>query len=160
MKCENFLETMETGTLWSRVLARRHAKRCLTCAETWRQFLEIKQHLKTAESLSSSQRHLWSQAAEVSSTVLGPSIIRVALPAAAAVIVLSIGSLVWLLNQKEAQQVQKVMIKDVVLRQHKEIKAGLIALSEELETLSRHAALLDERQQVRKLRDADTYDSF
>lgn len=160
MKCENFLETMETGTLWSRVLARRHAKRCLKCAQTWRQFLEIKQHLKTAEPLSSSQRRLWSQAAEVDATIPTLSIIRVALPAVAAVIVLSIGSLVWLLNQKEAPQVQQVMIKDAVLRQHEEIKAGLIALSEKLETLSSHAALLDERQQVRKLRDADTYDSF
>ncbi|MHC4462916.1 MAG: hypothetical protein ACYS6W_03655 [Planctomycetota bacterium] len=160
MKCENFLEAMETGTLWRRVLARRHAKRCLTCAETWRQFLEIRQHLKTAEPLSSSQRRLWSQAAEVDATVTRLSIIRVALPAAAAVIVLSIGSLVWLLNQKEAPQVQQVMIKDVVLRQHKQIRAGLIALSEDLETLARHAALLDERQQVRKLRDADTYDLF
>jgi hypothetical protein len=160
MKCENFLEAMETGTLWRRVLARRHAKRCLTCAQKWRQFLEIKQNLKTAEPLSNSQRRLWSQAAEAGTTVPTFSIIRVALPAAAAVILLFIGSFVWLLNQDQAPQVQQVAIKEVVLAQHEQIKAGLITLSEKLEMLSRHAALLDERREVRRLRVGDTYELF
>jgi hypothetical protein len=160
MKCENFLEAMETGTLWRRVLARRHAKRCLTCAETWRKFLEIRQNIETAEPLSNSQRRLWSQAAEVGTTVRTFSIIRVAFPAAAAVIVLFIGSLVWLLNQNQDPQVQQFMIKEVVLRQNEQIKAGLITLSEKLETLSRHAALLDERREVRRLRDGGTYELF
>ena len=151
---------METGTLWRRVLARRHAKRCLTCAETWQRFLEIRKKLKTAEPLSNSQRRLWSHAAEVGTTVPTFSIIRVALPAAAAVIMLFIGSFVWLLNQKDAPQVQQVAIKEVVLTQHEQIKAGLITLSEKLEMLSHQAALLDERREVRRLRDGGTYELF
>ena len=155
MKCKSFLEAIETGTLWRRMLARRHAKRCLNCSETWRQFIVIRQHLKMAEPLSNSQRHLWSKAAEGSSVVSGPSIIRVALSAAAA-IVLFVGSLAWLLNHKEGPQVEQLMIREVILRQDDKIKAGLIALSEDLEILSRQASLLDEREQVRKLRDGDT----
>jgi hypothetical protein len=63
MKCDDFLPDLETGGLWRRMRARRHAAACPRCAAVYTAFRAAKNRLVTPEPLPRYAREIWKRAA-------------------------------------------------------------------------------------------------
>jgi hypothetical protein len=163
MKCEDLWLWAETGNVLRRLSARRHAARCPRCRESLAKLNAIKHELATSEPPSLEQRRLWERC--TASPVAFPAGRKhralvaqgFALVAAVAVAVAVWSLATWhgaepprvprggptLVERKTAPDGSRES-----LRRIDEMKSGLLAMSDELEELSRSASLLDERRQV------------
>jgi len=104
MKCEDFLPDLETGSLWRKMRARRHAARCPRCASVYAAFQTVKIRLATPEPLSRSARKIWNKAA-IDAPVQFQRPVRWApavacLAAAACLFIVFIGPAVWGPNEE------------------------------------------------------------
>ena len=174
MKCENCWSWMETGGVARRLLARWHANRCPSCRQSLTRLEAIRRELAPDQSPSTAHRKSWQRgmAAEIPYPAWPKR--RVAIAAAlgmAAVLALAVG--VWVtglwpsagrapvaggnrptIEPKELPRMPQLVEAsrdDESLRRIDAIKSSLLALSEELEQLSRNASLLEEREQVVQL---------
>ena len=167
MKCEDLWKWIETGNFAQRLLARRHAAKCPSCARWLAHLGRARRELARAEPLSRAERRPWERASQVDAARPGVSAVRVAVLAGAGVAAISILiALAWTAWQWNAggpvevvshgrtpvsQPTGSQTIDDEAVRQIRQMKSQLLALSEELEELSRRAAMLDERKQVDQL---------
>jgi hypothetical protein len=62
MKCDDFLPSLETGSIWQRARALWHARGCHRCAGARENLRRLQQELSRNESISPYQRRLWEQA--------------------------------------------------------------------------------------------------
>src|SRR5262249_15629171 len=99
MNCEDLLPDLETGGLWRRMRARRHAARCPRCAVVYAKFLAAKVNLATPEPLPNYARELWKRAAVDAPARFerqvrwAPSV--ACLAAAACLLIVFVGPAVW-----------------------------------------------------------------
>jgi hypothetical protein len=68
MNCDEFLPAIETGRVFARFKAQRHASRCPRCAAAYARLNEVKRQWSTAAPLSPCERHLWASAAAATET--------------------------------------------------------------------------------------------
>jgi hypothetical protein len=161
MKCEECLAALESGNVWRRRAARRHAAGCAACAEAIAALGRLKGEMATVEPLSAAQRQRW-----LSVAVGAPAAVRrrhtaayAALGGAAVAAILAIG--VWLMRDADGTSdarsggskrlVATSNTAPLVIRRDPAVRQGLVELSAELDRLARAAALIDERRQVRDL---------
>ncbi|MHC4406003.1 MAG: hypothetical protein ACYTG0_40720 [Planctomycetota bacterium] len=165
----------EQRALWQRAAAEEVPRAALP-AFRLRDLNEIKQALTAAEPLSPAQRALWQRAAAEEVPRAALPAFRLAAATTLAVVVLLVAVVgAWRLwfggrneptpgapprerlvveqeERKDEREEQKGRPVDEHSRQRiRDIKSGLIAMSEDLERLSRSAALLDERKHVDEL---------
>lgn len=167
MNCEDLWRWIETGNFLQRLLARRHAAKCPGCARSLGDLGAVRRELARAEPLSRAERRPWERASQADTARPAVSGIRVALLAGTSVAALAIlAALVWTAWRWGAGRPVEVVspepssvsqaagrqgIDGDPVRQIRQMKAQLLALSEELEELSRRAAVLDERKRVDQL---------
>jgi hypothetical protein len=160
MKCEECLSALETGNVWERRRARRHAAGCPSCAHAAATLDGWKSTLAAHDSLPSAHRQRWlsSAGAEVGSRRRHRTAAYLAIGTAAAA---AVGLAIWLLRgptdrppaERQSRVVAASQSVPLELRTDPAIAPGLKQLAEQLEELSREAALLDERRQVGDLMD-------
>lgn len=63
MKCEEFIEAIERGSVVRRTAARWHATRCARCAAVRRRWIAIKQDWAAGDAPDAVHREVWEQAA-------------------------------------------------------------------------------------------------
>lgn len=167
MNCEDLWKWIETGNFAQRMLARRHAAKCPSCARWLSHLGRVRRELARAEPLSRAERRAWERASQVDAARPAVSAVRVAVLAGTGVAALSIlialactawqwgaGRPVEVVSPQQSpvgQVAGRQTIDDVAVRQIRQMKSQLLALSEELEELSRRAAMLDERKRVDQL---------
>jgi hypothetical protein len=99
MNCEEFLPALETGGLWRRMRARRHAAGCPRCAAVYAAFRAAKIRLATPEPLPRYAREIWNRAA-IDAPVRFDRRVRwtpavACLAAAACLLIVFVGPAVW-----------------------------------------------------------------
>jgi hypothetical protein len=174
MKCEEFWSRMEAGGAVHRLLARRHAARCPSCRQSLAKLEAVKRGLAQSESPSTAQRRLWERATAADVPYPTSPKYRVAIVAAfgmAVLLALAVGA--WMAGLRPTDEPPPVVehdngpvkpeplpVKqptvaqrpdDDSLRRIHQMKSSLLALSQELDQLSRNASLLEERKQVGQL---------
>jgi hypothetical protein len=164
MKCERAMELLATGNALGRLMARKHAARCVGCGAEAARLARLAAALAAVEPLTPMQRALWTSA----TTEPRPMAVRsfwfkhVRLAVTAAALVAAAGlAFVSLRPSPVNPAIKRTGSPRVIAetpghqappelkRELDSLSSDLHALSHELAQLSRRAALLDER------RDAD-----
>ena len=163
MKCDECLIAHESPYAWKRSAARRHAAGCPACARAIVAFDAMKRQLADAPPLASARRRLWLSAAGAEPATIAPTRRRLSVGVlsgafAAVVILVAIGIWYGLRPRRPAemasQQGPAISAPDethLTIRTDPAIRQRLEQLSEQLDELSRQAALLDEQRQLREL---------
>jgi hypothetical protein len=99
MNCDDLLPDLETGGLWRRMRARRHAAGCPRCAAVYAAFRAAKIRLATPEPLPRYAREIWNRAA-IEAPLRFDRQVRCApavacLAAAACLLIVFVGPAVW-----------------------------------------------------------------
>jgi hypothetical protein len=76
MNCDDFLFALETGGIWGRWAARRHAARCAVCQRAWAKWQLLKAELAAAPPLTGQQRERWQRIAQSGQVQPGPHYAR------------------------------------------------------------------------------------
>lgn len=179
MKCDDFLQFLATGGFWRRLHARLHAVFCSQCAETSRFHRRMRRTLSHSPPLTAEQRRLWEQAAvtgrQTPETLSGiprrkRNLLKFA-TAASLLIAISMGgwyatglwrsshstdSLTELESPKPHPPEKLIVVTQDAPQQEtrdriSQIEADLKRLLDELDDLSRHVDLLDERREIEEL---------
>ena len=90
MNCEDLWKWIETGNFAQRLLARRHAAKCPSCARWLAHLGRVRRELARTEPLSRAERRAWERASQVDAPRPGVSVVRVAVLAGAGVAAISI----------------------------------------------------------------------
>ena len=160
MKCEDFLPDLETGSLWRRIRARRHAAHCPRCASVYAAFRAVKIRLATPEPLSRSAHEIWNQAA-IDAPVQFQRPVRWApavagLAAAACLLIVFIGPAVWGPTgkiggggtQDTVTTSRTTVIEVDLLGEFSELADAAVRLDDELESLQTLAQRRDAQRDV------------
>jgi hypothetical protein len=160
MKCEDFLPDLETGSLWRKMRARRHAARCPRCASVYAAFRAVKIRLATPEPLSRSAREIWIRAAVNTPVQVERQVswapAMACLAAAACLLIVFIGPAVWRPNEDigggRTQDIVTTSGTTVIevnpIGEFSELADAAVRLDDELESLQKLAQHRDVQREV------------
>jgi hypothetical protein len=168
MKCEHFVLNHETGSAFTRLRARLHARRCPKCAQAQRRLADLGRMLATPADLTPYHRRIWERAAADTAAEFAPvrtwlTPPRLALAGGLAVAAAVVVAIVLSVGGKQMPDGERIVknpnpptgIKTRLLKESAtelaELEAGLNQMETSLNQLAKEAELLEPRRAISEL---------